>query len=191
MSTRRPLISSALAVLLSTGCGRGPSDQALCAAIVAALPVLFVITLSVLFLLEQIRRAPDRGEGSLGRRSMATTGVLLALSALACALGARPDLDTVILVLMLFGALAVGVALALWRVRASATYASRVLRAAQLGVALGLPALVLWAPGLDSIAERYIQGLAVASFVGGLYITPLLLLGLFIESIIRSGSPRR
>lgn len=181
----------ALAPLMLMGCGRGPSAQEVCEAIVLAVPVSFVHILAVLWFLEALRNAPDRGVGSLGGRALGTGGVLIALSALAWALGARAQADNILVMLIgLFAAVTSAVSLIVWRVRARAPYASRVLRAAQVGAGLGLPALVLWAPGLEAITEVYIQGLALAAF-GSMFVTTPLMIGLIIECLIRRGADAR
>lgn len=189
MPTRRHWFhGSALAVLLLASCGGGPSDQELCAAIAVALPAVFVLAFAILGFLEWVRHAPDRGDGALGRGSLRTLAVLGALATLVWALGARPEQDNLMLVLMFFGNLVVAVSLLVWRARAGSQYASRILLGAQVGAGLGLPALILWHPNLDGLAEAYVQGLILAAFAA-IYVTPPLLLGLFIESVVRRGSP--
>jgi len=189
MSTRKPhLPRSALVVIPLTGCGPGPSYQALCANILAALPLVYVVTLAVLWLLELIRRAPDRGVGAPGRRALTTTGILTALPALAWLLGAHPDLEYVAIVFTAFGAVALGVALGVWRGRSEAPYASRMLLAAQIGAGLGLPALILWPLAMDLFAQLYVLFLMMAA-IAAVYLTPLLLVVLLIESVIRRARP--
>ena len=189
MSTRQPQLPwSALAVTPLMGCERGPSDQELCVDILAALPLVYVVTLAVLWLLELIRHAPDRGAGAPGRRALTTTGVLTAPPALAWLLGARPDPEYVAIVFASFGAVVLGVALAVWRGRSGAPYASRLLHAAQIGAGLGLPALFLWPLALDPFAHFYLQCLMVAA-IAAFYLTPLLLFVLLIECFIHRARP--
>lgn len=179
-ATWAPLFLVALA-----GCGGGPSNRELCLAIVAAMPVVYVITLGYLWLLETIRGLPDRDPRSIGREAVATTAGIVALSAVVLVIGGRPDLGTVILAVLAFGAVALGTSLVLWRVRRKASYASRILRAAQIGAALGLPASFLWPKALDAVAANYILSMTFASLLFAIYATPLLAMGLLIEAIVR------
>lgn len=175
-----------LSLLILSGCSGGPSSQELCGAIIGALVPVYVVTTAVLTLLEAVRRAPDRNTATLGKEAGISTAILVVAALLSFLLGAAPDDNgSVIIALLAYGALALGVSLILWRVRRGAPYASRILRSAQVGTALGLPALLLWHPSLWSIADTYIMVLTMASLMGAIYVTPILVLGLLIESVVR------
>lgn len=195
MSNHRSLLPwLALAAIAPTGCSGGPSDQEVCAAIIAVLPALYLLTVGILRVLERLRRAPDRGTGALGPRPLLTASVLTVLAAVAWGFGAlwREDLLVLVLiVLVVFGALTLGVSLVVWRARFASPYASRILVAARAGAWLGAPALVLWHPSLDTVAEIYIQGMAAAALLGAIYATPVLLLALILESLVRAPPPAR
>ena len=189
MPTRSLRTAALFVLLLLSGCGGGPTNKELCLAIVAALPVIYAGTLCILSILEAIRRAPDRGTGSIARPALATTCGIVALAALVMAIGGRPDGGNVLVVLLAFGAVALGVSLTVWRARRKASHASRILVAAMIGSGLGLPAFFLWPSVLDSPSGTYIGIMTAASLLFAIYATPVLFLGLAIAAFIRRRQP--
>lgn len=181
-----------LFLVFLAGCG-GPPDQELCGAVVAALPLVYLITVGILSLLERIRRAPDAAPRSIGRELLVTAGGIAAISALVVTFGYpdayRPDMRMDVLTLAAFGAVALGVSLVLSRSLRTASYAVRTLRAAQLGAALGLPCLLLWPLGASKAAELYIHVMLPAAMLSAIY-TPVVLLWLLVEAIVRR-EPRK